>query len=256
VKIATWNVNSIRAREERVRAWIEAQRPDVLCLQETKVEDEAFPRAALEGLGYHVLTYGQRTYNGVAILSRTEPSDVVRGAAGGEADPQARLLAATIDGVRVVSAYAPNGHAVGSEKFAYKLEWFGRLRSWLDRSFDRNAPLAICGDLNVAPEARDVYDPEGLANDVLFHADVRAALAHVTDFGLVDAFRALRSEPGLYSWWDYRQLAFPKNRGARIDHVLATPVLAGRLRNASIDREQRKGKQPSDHVPVVVEVEP
>ncbi|MHB8419484.1 MAG: exodeoxyribonuclease III [Myxococcales bacterium] len=256
MKLATWNVNSVRAREERVRAWLDANRPDVLCLQETKVEDGAFPLAAFQPQGYHVLTHGQRTYNGVAILSRAEPKDVLRGADLPGGDPQARLLAATLDGVRVVSAYAPNGHAVGSEKFAYKLEWFRRLRALLDERFARGEPLALVGDFNVAPEPRDVYDPEELAQDVLFHPDARAALAQITDFGLVDAFRALHPEPGLYSWWDYRQLAFPKNRGARIDHVLATPVLAARLRSAVIDREQRKGKQPSDHVPVVVELDP
>ena len=240
----------------RLRAWLEAQRPDVVCLQETKVEDALFPLEPLKALGYHVVFHGQRTYNGVAILSRTEPTDVLRGGDLPGADPQARLLAATVEGVRVVNAYAPNGHAVGSEKFAYKLEWYRRLRALLDGSFDRQAPLVLCGDLNVAPEARDVYDPERFANDVLFHAEARAALAQVMDFGLVDGFRARRPEPGRYSWWDYRQLAFPKNRGARIDHVLATPALAARLTAAAIDRELRKGKQPSDHAPVIVEIAP
>lgn len=253
MKLATWNVNSIRARVDRVRGWLEANRPDVLCLQETKVEDAAFPREAFEPLGYRVLTHGQRTYNGVAILSRAEPTDVVRGGPD-ETDVQARLLAATFDGVRVVNAYAPNGQAVGTDKFDYKLAWFRRLRALLEARYDRQAPLVLVGDLNVAPEARDVHDPALFERDVLYHPDVRAALGHVLEFGLVDAFRALRPEPGLYTWWDYRQLAFPRNKGARIDHVLATPAAAGRVKNALIDREQRKGKQPSDHAPVVVEL--
>ncbi len=255
MKLATWNVNSIRARHERALAWVAAKQPDVLCLQEIKVETEGFPVDAFRALGYHAVVYGQKTYNGVAILSRQEPTDVSLGFGEGGGDAQARLLAATVGGVRLVNAYAPNGQSVGSDKFAYKLDWFGRLRMHLDLRFDKAAPLLLCGDLNVAPEARDVYDPEGMVHDVLFHPEARAALARVLDFGLVDAFRMQRQEPGLYTWWDYRQLAFPKNRGARIDHLLATPALASRVRSASIDRDERKGTQPSDHAPVILEVE-
>lgn len=255
MKLVTWNVNSIRARQERALAWVAAQQPDVLCLQEIKVETAGFPADAFRALGYHAAVYGQKTYNGVAILAREEPRDVALGFGPGDGDPQARLIAATVGGIRIVNAYAPNGQSVGSDKFSYKLDWLGRLRAHLDLRFDRNAPLLLCGDMNVAPEARDVHDPEGMAQDVLFHPESRAALARVLDFGLIDAFRAQRSEAGLYSWWDYRQLAFPKNRGARIDHVLATPALASRVRGASIDREERKGQQPSDHAPVILEVE-
>jgi exodeoxyribonuclease-3 len=254
MKLATWNVNSIRARQERALAWVAAQRPDVLCLQEIKVETAGFPADAFRALGYHAAVYGQKTYNGVAILAREEPKDVAFGF-GSDSDPQARLLAATVGGIRIVNAYAPNGQSVGSDKWAYKLDWLGRLRAHLDLRLDKNAPLLLCGDMNVAPEARDVYDPEGMAHDVLFHPESRAALARVLAFGLVDAFRAQRPEPGLYTWWDYRQLGFPKNRGARIDHLLVTPALAARVKGASIDREERKGKQPSDHAPVILEVE-
>jgi exodeoxyribonuclease-3 len=255
MRLATWNVNSIRARQVRALAWVAAKQPDVLCLQEIKVETEGFPSDAFRALGYHSVVYGQKTYNGVAILSRAEPSDVVMGFGEGGGEPQARLLAATFDGIRVINAYAPNGQSVGSDKFSYKLDWFNRLRVHLDLRFDKAAPLLLCGDLNVAPEARDVYDPEGMVHEVLFHPEARAALARVVDFGLVDAFRAQRQESGLYTWWDYRQLAFPKNRGARIDHLLATPALVSRVRGASIDRDERKGKQPSDHAPVILEVE-
>jgi exodeoxyribonuclease-3 len=253
MKIATWNVNSIRARLERVLAWVDAARPDVLCLQETKVEDAAFPVEPFAARGYHVALAGQRTYNGVAILSRPEPADVARGLDDGEDDPQARLIAATVDGVRVLCAYAPNGEAPDSEKFPYKLRWLGRLRRYLDGRADPGRPLALCGDFNVAPEARDVCDPEAWSASTLYHPQARGALAEVAAFGLVDVFRQHHAEPGFYSWWDYRMLAFPKNQGLRIDHVLATRPLAERSASAAIDREERKGKQPSDHAPVVVE---
>ncbi len=251
MQIATWNVNSVRARKERVLAWLVVQQPDVLCLQETKVTDDAFPRADFEALGYHVTVSGQRTYNGVAILSRTPPVDVVRAFADGEEEREARLLTASVSGVRVVCAYVPNGKVVGSEKFAYKLAWLGRLRRYLDRSCDPAAPLALCGDLNVAPEPRDVHDPAAWQDTVLFHPEARAALHDICAWGLVDAFRLHHNEGGLYSWWDYRQLAFPKNHGLRIDHILVTPALAARCTGARIDREARKGQGASDHAPVM-----
>jgi exodeoxyribonuclease-3 len=253
MKIATWNVNSIRARMERVRAWLAAQAPDVLCLQETKVEDKAFPAEDLRSLGYHVAAYGQKTYNGVAVLARQPLADVVRGFGDGVEDAQARFLLVRVGAVRVGSLYVPNGQAVGTEKFTYKLDWLRRWRAWLATHAEASQPLVLCGDLNVAPEDRDVHDPDAWRNQVLCHPDERAALAEVRRWGLVDVFRQLHPEPGLYSWWDYRQLSFPKNRGLRIDHILCTQGMAARCRSVVIDREARKGETPSDHAPVIAE---
>ena len=251
MQLVTWNVNSIRARHERVLAWLAAQRPTVLCLQETKVTDEAFPRQAFEAAGYHVTTTGQRTYNGVALLSLAPPQDIVRQFADGEDESAARFLAATIEGVRVICVYVPNGRVVGSEQFTYKLTWLGRLRRYLDRHGDRNGWLAVCGDLNVAPEPREVHDPALWQGTVLFHPRARAALRELCAWGLVDTIRLHHSEGGLYSWWDYRQLSFPRNHGLRIDHILVSPALAARCTKAWIDREARKGPGASDHAPVI-----
>jgi exodeoxyribonuclease-3 len=255
MKLATWNVNSIRAREERLVRWLSLRQPDVLCLQELKVTEDVFPLVPLQALGYHAAVHGQKTYNGVAVLSRAEPSAVERGFGDGCDETQSRLVTVQIGDVHVVSAYVPNGHEVGSEKWAYKMEWMARLRAWLDRRFAKTDLVALCGDFNVAPEARDVCDPEAWESSVLFHPEARAALEHVRAWGLVDAFRLHHEEGGLYSWWDYRMLAFPKNRGLRIDHVFLSEPLAARCRAARIDRNERKGKQPSDHAPVVVELD-
>jgi len=255
LKLATWNVNSIRAREARLLAWLERQRPDVVCLQELKVSEADFPFLALKGAGYAAAVFGQRTYNGVAILARAGLAleDVARGFDDEADDPQARAIAATVAGVRVLSVYVPNGGEIGSDKWAYKLEWLARLRAELERRYRPDQPLAVCGDLNVAPEPRDVCDPAGWEDTVLYHPEVRQALAEVCAWGLEDVFRRHREEAGLYSWWDYRMLAFPKNRGLRIDHVLATRPFAERTTGAFVDRQERKGKQPSDHAPVIVE---
>jgi exodeoxyribonuclease-3 len=255
MKLATWNVNSIRAREERLLRWLGSAWPDVVCLQELKVTDDAFPFERVRALGYHAAVHGQKTYNGVAILSHEEASEVERGFADDGDETQARLVAARVRGVRIVSAYVPNGGEVGSDKWAYKLEWLKRLRAWLDRRFPKTEPLALCGDFNVAPETRDVCDPRAWEGTVLFHPDVRRALEEVRAWGLVDAFRLHHEGPGFYSWWDYRMLAFPKNQGLRIDHVFLSEPLAKRCTAASIDRNERKGKQPSDHAPVVVELD-
>src|SRR5437879_3997113 len=233
--IATWNVNSIRARHERVRAWLEERRPDVACLQELKCEEEKFPRAEYEALGYRVALSAQRTYNGVAILSRLPLEEVSTGLQDGEDDLQARLVGATVGGTRFLCAYAPNGESLGSEKYQYKLRWFSRLRRYLDARFTTQSKIVLCGDLNVAPEPRDVHDPERWASTVLFHDDARAALRQVAGFGLIDAFRLKRDEPGLYTWWDYRAGAFHKNQGLRIDHVLITAPLLERVQAAEID---------------------
>jgi exodeoxyribonuclease-3 len=252
--LATWNVNSIRARDERVRAWLAERKPDVVCLQELKVEDEKFPLAEYQALGWHVALHGQRTYNGVAILSRMPLEDVQRGLQDGEDDLQARLISATVGGVRVLSVYAPNGESIGSEKYQYKLRWFSRLRRHLDARHPPQTPLALCGDLNVAPEPRDVHDPHRWEPTVLYHPDARAALQQLIGFGLTDAFRLRRDEPGLYSWWDYRAGAFHKNQGLRIDHLLVTAPLIERVVSAEIDRNARKGPLPSDHAPVLIEL--
>jgi exodeoxyribonuclease-3 len=235
--------------------WLERFPVDVLCLQELKVTEDAFPSLDLRAAGYHSAVYGQKTYNGVAILSRHEPLDVARGFDDDIADPQARLISASVLGVRVICGYFPNGSQVGSDKWAYKLEWLRRLRSHLDRHCDPTQALVLCGDFNVAPEPIDVHDPAAWEQSVLCHPEARVALERIRDFGLVDVFRRHRSEAGLYSWWDYRMLGFQKGRGLRIDHVYATLALAEASCAATIDREERKGKQPSDHAPVIVEFE-
>ena len=251
MKIATWNVNSIRARHERVLAWLDKIAPDVLCVQELKVTDEAFDYDAFRQAGYHALVHGQKTYNGVAILCQDLPAEVECGLGDDVDDPQARLIAATISGVRIVSAYVPNGSEVGSDKWAYKLEWLRRLRAYLDRAADPSGALLLCGDLNVALDDRDVARPDEWADTVLCHADARDALAGVRDWGLVDVFRQHHPDGGVYSWWDYRALGFQTNNGLRIDHVLATEKLAARCTSAEVDRDERKGHKPSDHAPVV-----
>jgi exodeoxyribonuclease-3 len=251
MKLATWNVNSIRARQERLLAWLERVEPDVVCLQELKGTDEAFPYDVIRAAGYHAAVFGQKTYNGVAILSRVEPVDVVRGLQDGDDDPQARLISADIQGVRVLSAYFPNGQAVGTEAFALKLAWMRRLRAYLERRHRPSEPLVLCGDFNVAPDDTDVARPEAWAESVLCHPDSRAGLEEIRDWGLVDVFRQHHPQGGLYSWWDYQRLAFPKNDGLRIDHIFATSPLAARCPSAEIDRQERKGPKPSDHAPVI-----
>jgi len=256
MRLATWNVNSIRARLERVLAFLERWRPDVVCLQELKAEEEAFPFEPLRDAGYHAVVEGQRTYNGVAILSRQPASDAVRGLGDDVDDAQARLVAASVSGVRVLSAYVPNGGEVASEKWEYKLAWLRRLEAYLAGRHGAQEALVLCGDLNIAPEARDVHAPELWEGSVLYHAELRAVFARLAAWGLEDVFRRHHAEGGLFSWWDYRRLAFPRNQGLRIDHVLATAPLAARSTACVIDREERKGKQPSDHAPVVTDFTP
>jgi exodeoxyribonuclease III len=253
MKVASWNVNSVRARSDRLLRWLGAHTPDVLCLQELKVQDADFPFETLRAAGYEAAVHGQKTYNGVAILARTAPAEVERGLGDGGDDAQARLVSARVAGIRVVSVYVPNGQEVGSEKWSYKLDWLRRLRAWLDRRCSPDEPLLLCGDFNVAPEARDVHDPAAWEPTVLFHPEARAALDSVRAWGLADTLRLHRQEDGLYSWWDYRMLAFPRNNGLRIDFVLASAPLARRCSAASIDRDERKGTLPSDHAPVIAE---
>jgi exodeoxyribonuclease-3 len=251
MKIATWNVNSVRARLPRLLGWLGRRRPDIVCLQETKVVDEDFPAAEIEAAGYRCAVFGQKTYNGVAVLARSEMSDVVRGLPDDPPDAQRRLIAVRVEGVRVVCVYAPNGGELGSEAYAFKLEWYRRLRRWLDEACDPASPLVLCGDLNVAPEDRDVWDPERWRGQTLFSEPEKAALAALTAWGLVDTLRLHRQEGGLYTWWDYRMGAFHRGWGLRIDHVLAAGPLAGRCLDVEIDRDERKGDKPSDHAPVV-----
>jgi exodeoxyribonuclease-3 len=253
--LATWNVNSIRARLDRLVAFLDRSAPDVVCLQELKVPDGDFPFEAVRAAGYHAAVHGQRTYNGVAILSRVEAGDVQVGLGDGADDDQARLIAATVAGVRVVSAYVPNGQVVGSDKWAYKLAWLTRLRAWLERTAQPDQPLALCGDFNVAPDDRDAARPEEWRDSVLCHDDARRALEQVTSWGLVDTVRLHHEGPGPFTWWDYRMLAFPKGNGLRIDHVFATAPLAARCTAVSVDRDERKGKLPSDHAPVLATFE-
>jgi len=251
MKIATWNVNSIRSRLERLLRWLEKTGPDVVCLQELKATDDVFPLDPIRDAGYHAAVYGQKTYNGVAILSRTKPSNTDRGFGDDVDDPQARLIAADVAGVRVISAYIPNGQTVGSEKYDYKLDWLRRLSKYLERCYEPSDPLILCGDFNVALDDHDVANPERWAGSVLCHQAAREALEDVRRWGLADVFRQHHPEGGLYSWWDYRMLGFPKNDGLRIDHIFATEPLTKRCIGAEIDREERKGDKPSDHAPVV-----
>ncbi len=252
MRIATWNVNSIRARLPRLLAWLERDRPDVACLQEVKATEEQFPFQPLREAGYHADVFGQKTYNGVAILSRRPPERTLQGMRDGQ-DPDARLLAARFDDLWVVNVYVPNGATVGSEKWNYKLQWLASLRDWLYARFSPTEPIALCGDFNVAPEDRDVHDPERWAQSVLCHPQAREAMEAVRRFGFVDAFRRHHTESGLYTWWDYRGGAFWKDHGLRIDHIWATEPLAARSTAAHIDRDERKGKGASDHVPLVVD---
>jgi exodeoxyribonuclease III len=251
MKLATWNVNSITARLPLVTQWLETARPDVLCLQELKCMDEKFPTAHFAELGYKSEVFGQRTYNGVAILSRTACSNVQRGFPDAEEGAHARLLAATVEGVRVVNVYIPNGQFVGSDKYRFKLEWMQRLRRFFDEDYKRSEMVLLCGDFNVAPEERDVHDPAAWEGHVLFSKRERAALEKIREWGFVDAFRLHTEEEGHYSWWDYRQGSFRRNAGLRIDHIWVTEPLAERCKESWIDKEPRAWERPSDHTPVI-----
>jgi exodeoxyribonuclease-3 len=273
MRIATWNVNSLKARQERVEEWLGYASPDVLCLQETKLPDSAFPSMAFAGLGYESVHYGEGRWNGVAILSRVGVTDAVNGFAPGiEPDPEARLLTATCGGVRLSTVYVPNGRAVGHEQYFHKLAWLGRLRDHLTAVAGPDDDVVVCGDFNVAPDDRDVWDPTLCNGGTHVSPPEREALAELRDWGLVDVFRTRYQEGGLYSWWDYRAGAFHKGWGMRIDLVLASKRLADRLSWVLIDRNARKGAtggrarsaavtgaaatQPSDHAPLVVEFTP
>jgi len=251
MRIASWNINSLRKRQDRLFAWLEATKPDIVCLQETKCTDEQFPVLALQSAGYRSAYHGEKSYNGVAILSKTEPCDVRASLCDEVADPQARVIAATIDNVRVFSIYAPNGQAIGSPAYEYKLNWYGRLRDCVAK--EKISGVIVCGDFNVAPEDADVHDPALWCGAIMCSDGERAAFQQLCDVGLRDTLRLHHQEGSLFSWWDYRMLSFPKNRGLRIDAILASKSLAKKCTAAGIDRQMRKGKEPSDHAPVWAE---
>ena len=253
MKLAAWNVNSLKVRLPQLLDWLAEQQPDALCLQETKLEDHHFPQGEIEAAGYHAVFSGQKTYNGVALLARQKPTDVVCGNPL-LADAQKRLLAATVGGLRVVCAYMPNGQAVGSDKYAYKLDWLDALHDWLGQQLDAYPRLALAGDFNIAPEDRDVHDPAAWAGQILCSDAERAAFQRLLALGLQDSFRLFDQPPLSFSWWDYRMLGFQKNRGLRIDHILLSAPLAERCSAAGIDREMRKRERPSDHAPVIAEI--
>jgi exodeoxyribonuclease III len=253
MKIFSWNINSLRRREDQLLHWLEASKPEVVCLQETKCTDEQFPELALRTAGYYCAFHGQKSYNGVAILSRSPLQDVQISLCDEEEDLHARVIAATVNQVRVYSIYAPNGQAVGSPAFDYKLKWYSRLYRCLLRKESEARYLTVCGDLNVAPKDEDVFDPELWRGAIMCSDQERAAFQQLCSFPLIDTLRIHHSGPDLFSWWDYRMQAFAKNRGLRIDAVLASKELAARSTGAGIDREMRKGSDASDHAPVWAE---
>src|SRR5712691_7801392 len=251
LRIATWNVNSLRVRLETLAPWLVQDGPDVVCLQETKVTDDLFPIQALADVGYQVAFTGQKTYNGVALLSRLPMTDVLMALPGAPLDDEKRFIAATIAGVRVINVYVPNGQTVGAPKFYYKLAWLQALQTFLAATYTLEDVLLLCGDFNIAPEARDVFDATKADGEILFHPDERAAFARLLAWGLRDTLRLHHQGGGLYSWWDYRAMAFRRNLGFRIDHILVTPPLAARCTAVTLERELRKLPKPSDHIPVV-----
>ncbi|MGH8250374.1 MAG: exodeoxyribonuclease III [Steroidobacteraceae bacterium] len=249
MRIATWNVNSLRVRLQHLGQWLAANAVEVIALQELKLADEQFPRAEIEALGYQVVYYGQKTYNGVAILAREPPADVACGLPGVE-DPQRRMIAATVGGIRLVNVYVPNGQSVDSEKYIYKLEWLERLRAWLAGELATHPQLLVAGDFNIAPEDRDVHDPAKWEGSVHVSERERAALQRISTLGLSDLFRRFEQPPKSWSWWDYRMGAFRRDHGLRIDLMLANEALAARCKACSIDRTPRAWERPSDHAPV------
>ncbi|HEX7370120.1 MAG TPA: exodeoxyribonuclease III [Rhodanobacteraceae bacterium] len=253
MRIASWNVNSLKVRLPHVEQWCREAAPDVLALQETKTEDEKFPRDAIEALGYRVAYSGQKTYNGVAIIAKQPLEDVVAGVPGFD-DPHKRVLAATVGGVRIVDLYVVNGQSVGSEKYAWKLKWLAAVTGYLEAELQRHEKVVVLGDFNIAPEDRDVHDPDAWRGQVLCSQPERDALRRILDLGFVDSFRAFMQDTGHFSWWDYRQAAFRRNLGLRIDLVLASNTLREKLAGASIDRMPRTWERPSDHTPVLLEL--
>ena len=254
LKVATWNVNSLKVRLPQVLEWAQAVKPDLMALQETKLVDENFPNDEILAAGYQVLYSGQKTYNGVAILSGLPdaPVDIITDIPGLD-DPQRRVLAASYGDIRLINLYVPNGAEVGSEKYAYKLDWLEKLNAWLQTELDSHTKLVVVGDLNIAPEDRDVHDPVAWEGSVLVSPSERAAFRGLEKLGLYDCFRLFQAETGHYSWWDYRAAAFRRNLGLRIDHILVSQALRDRCVVCEIDKTPRGWERPSDHAPVVAE---
>ena len=254
MKIATWNVNSIVARLPSVLRWLDEAKPDVLCMQEIKCVEDKFPAMAFEELGYKTAAFGQPSYNGVAFASRFDIQHVKRGFTGAEPGDHSRLIAAEIEGINIVNVYIPNGSEVGSDKYIFKLNWMNRLRLFFKERYTQTDPVLVCGDFNVAPEDRDVHDPAKWMGNVLVSPRERASLEQIRAWGFIDAFRLFTESSGAFSWWDYRQGAFQKNDGLRIDHIWVTKSVAERCQSSWIDKEPRSWDRPSDHTPVVVEI--
>lgn len=259
MKIASWNVNSVRARLETVTNWFKQASPDIACLQEIKCVDEQFPAEPFEAMGYNVATHGQKSYNGVAVLSKLPFEEILPRLPGDEDDEQARYLEAVVSApsgpVRVASIYLPNGNPVATEKFTYKLGWMDRLRAHAELLLTYEEPLVLAGDYNVIPTDDDVHDPDAWRGDALFQPEVLARFNGLLNLGFIDALRAGRSEAGLYTFWDYQRGAWPKNHGIRIDHLLLSPEATDRLLTCEIDKDPRAWDKPSDHTPIWVELD-
>ena len=249
MKIASWNVNSLKVRLPQVLDWLATADADVLCLQETKLTDENFPADEIKAAGYHVIYSGQKTYNGVAIISKQEAGDIITDVPGLE-DPQRRIIGATISGIRILNLYVVNGQEVGSEKFAYKLEWLARIADFIEGQLQQHELFITLGDFNIAPEDRDVHDPDAWRERILCSTPERNALQHILDLGLEDTFRLFEQEEKSFSWWDYRAAAFRRNMGLRIDLILASKSLSRKCTACCIDKEPRQLERPSDHTPV------
>jgi exodeoxyribonuclease III len=253
MRVASWNVNSLKVRLPQVLDWMAKHQPDALCLQELKLEDVNFPLAAIEAAGYFAAYSGQKTYNGVAILSRTPAANISSGIAGFD-DPQRRVISADIDGVRVVCAYVPNGQSPDSDKYRYKLSWLAAFSGWLEQELKQHPRLAVLGDYNIAPEDRDVHDPKAWEGQVLVSPPEREAFRSLIKLGFCDSFRQFEQPEKSFTWWDYRMNGFKRNLGLRIDHILLSPALSANCASCSIDLEPRGNERPSDHAPVVAEI--
>jgi len=253
MKIASWNVNSLNVRLPHLTQWLADAQPDIVAMQETKLEDTKFPRDQIAAAGFQSVFSGQKTYNGVAIIAREEPRDVITDIPGLD-DPQRRILIATVGDLRIANLYVVNGQSVGSEKYAYKLNWLARVHEFLAAEIQRHPKLVVLGDFNIVPEDRDVYDPVGLKDTILLSQPERDALRGLVGLGMHDTFRLFNEDAGMYSWWDYRMGAFRRNLGMRIDLILASDALRARCVAASIDRAPRKWERASDHAPVLLEL--
>ncbi len=258
MKIVTWNINGVKARIEVLTNWLQESNPDIVCLQEIKSVDDAFPRFEIEALGYHVATHGQKGFNGVAILSKKTPDEVNPGLPGEDADDHARFMEAVFSTekgpLRVVSLYLPNGNPVNTEKFPYKLRWMARLERWAEERLALEEPLILAGDYNVIPEPIDAKNPDVWVNDALFQPETRQAFRRLENLGFTDAVRNVSEQAGIYTFWDYQAGAWQKNNGIRIDHLMLSPEATNMLESASIEKHVRAWEKPSDHVPVAISI--